>query len=145
MSTKEKTDPGLAIIKRAMDAMNDPTADARLAAKEEAKEFRQTLVLVGRKAVNKPDEAHKEFLLRDLSDLRWYLSARKAVETDDGLGIELKIGDESKAVVVQWHTDQGEVRFSSADDAEVAKTNEDGVLSTLTVEDVLAKLSRAGS
>ena len=133
-------DPGLAIIKRAMAALSDPTADARIAAQVEAKEHHQALVILGHRSVNKPGEL-KEELLRDLGDLRWYLQARKSKETDDGLIISLKVGDELKQVTVQWHTDRGEIRFSSAGETEVAKTNKDGLLSTLTVEDVLAKLS----
>lgn len=144
MSTKEKTDPGLAIIKRAMAALSDPTADARIAAAEEAKEHRQSLVILGHRSVNKPDKLEEE-LLRDIDDLRWYLQARKSKETDEGLTISLKVGDELKTGTVQWHADRGEISFSCGGDTQVVKTNKDGLLSTLTVEAVLANLIRAAS
>ncbi len=133
--------PGRAVMEHAMKALNDPDTGARLEARSTEKEYRQTLVLVGYKAVQRPDEPGKEFTLRDASDLKWYLTARGALESGSGLTFNLGVAGGDTAAVAEWNARTGRVRFASPLSSRTLRTDADGGISTRAVEVTLSALA----
>lgn len=135
---------GLEVMKRAMEALNDPETDARIAAADERRERRQELVILGSKALQNLGVV-RPAALKDLTELHHYLTMRKSKETDDGLCFEHNLGGPSTVATATWEAGGSEVRFSVAGNTVVARTDVDGRLSTRAIEDALARLGGAES
>ncbi len=134
---------GRDIILRFMEALNDPKADARLAARKDEIERRQALILCGYSGVNHPDR-DAGTLLHDLTDLHLYLKARKSKEDGDRVRFEVEVEGQARPATAEWDTDAGEVRFVLGGDLRVLEADHNGQVSSRAVERVLAGERQVG-
>jgi len=123
-------------MKRAMEVMKDPKADARVEAATSRKERRQELVIEGHRAAGKEATA-KDTSLTSSTELFHYLRARKSTTAASG-SVSFKLS--GKSVTALWHADKGEVHFKAGASTRVAKLSGDGSLSSKAVEGVLGEL-----
>jgi hypothetical protein len=136
---------GREVMVRAMQAWNDPGFDAKLAAAEELKDRRQSLVLHGHHFRKNPERYRdSDESLCNSRELTAYLACARSKRDGEGVSFEIVVRGETMSVTADWDGEEGRVHFSLGGETRTAETDSDGRLPCSVLEELLRAFGEDG-